>query len=116
MNSFSALPNSFSVSPHLMRALPAAHKRMRGHSSQPTHSLRHIHQLEIYRKWSSQRVFRCRFTATLLGSFNQYTLYTTHKGCNGTQKSRFGTYLGFGVRVRYDFGTIGKMVTLYFRV
>ncbi len=46
MNSFSALPNSFSVSPHLMRVLPATHQRTRGHSSQPTH-IRNSCQLNI---------------------------------------------------------------------
>lgn len=29
-------------------------------------------------------------------------------GCNGTQKSRFSTYLGFGVTVWYKFGKTGK--------
>ncbi len=40
-------------------------------------------------------------------------LYSTkyiyiYQGWHGTQMSRFGTYLGSGVTVRYDFGTTGK--------
>ncbi len=33
---------------------------------------------------------------------------------NGTQILRFGTYLGFNVTVRYDFGTAGGKSKLFF--
>lgn len=32
----------------------------------------------------------------------------TNCGCNGTQRSRFGTHLSFGVMVPYKFGATGK--------
>ncbi len=35
-------------------------------------------------------------------------------GCNGTQIWRFGTYLGFNVTVRYDFGTAGEKINFFF--
>lgn len=48
-------------------------------------------------------------------TFFYLSIYLTIcKGCNDTQKSRFDTYLGFGVTVRYGFGRTSIYLSLSF--
>ena len=50
---------------------------------------------------------------TCAGPCSNIHTIRTYQGCNGTQKSRFGTYFGFQVTVRFIFGTVRKQNARY---